>query len=333
MDTPEVSSWLGFIKSGNRNALAKALTLLESTKAKDRRFSHALLKGLRTVDTDSFRIAVTGAPGVGKSSFIDQLGVRIRKEGLKLAVLSIDPSSGLTHGSILGDKTRMLNLVQDPEVFIRPSPAGDFLGGVNPATGDSIRLLEAAGYEIILVETVGIGQSEISVVNLCDLCLYLHLPNAGDDLQAIKKGVLERADFWIIHKADRPDAPEVARTHKDLLIAQSLQEAKKHGYKAKIYLVSSLLSTGIEEIWRGILDFRQHVKANDYLYSNRKRQLVQQFNEKWPREIISMIRYSESFAAFEKETAQKLIEGDIGLEEALDSCRNFIFAGLLNYDK
>ena len=207
------TAWALALRQGDRRALAKAITLTESTRADHRAQADVLLNTVLPATGASLRLGISGVPGVGKSTFIEALGVRLIGEGHRVAVLAVDPSSAVSGGSILGDKTRMERLSVLPQAFIRPSPAAGNLGGVAEKTREAILLCEAAGFDIVVVETVGVGQSEIAVASMTDLFVLLQLPNAGDDLQAIKKGVMEIADLVVVNKADiDADALHCARS-------------------------------------------------------------------------------------------------------------------------
>jgi LAO/AO transport system kinase len=209
-DQAVLESVLAAPSEAQRRAVAKAITLLESTRADHRERADALLTALPQPGRPAFRVGISGVPGVGKSTFIEVLGLHLIQRGERVAVLAVDPSSSVSGGSILGDKTRMERLSVQPAAFVRPSPSGGTLGGVATATREAIRVVEAAGYDVVIVETVGVGQSEAAVAGMTDMFILLQLPNAGDDLQAIKKGVMELADLVVVNKADL-DASAAAR--------------------------------------------------------------------------------------------------------------------------
>src|SRR3982750_1286429 len=209
-----------------RRAVAKAITLLESSRADHRERADAFLTALPAPARDAFRLGVSGVPGVGKSTFIESLGLQPRAPGHRFAVVAVDPSSSVSGGSILGDKTRMERLSVDPAAFVRPSPSGGTLGGVATATREAMRVVEAAGYDVVVVETVGVGQSEAAVAGLPDMFVLLQLPNAGDDLQAIKKGVMELADLVVVNKADLDGG---AATRAVAQVASALQLLARRG--------------------------------------------------------------------------------------------------------
>ena len=264
---------LNNILNGDTVSLSRAITLIESKKNSDRKLANNILKEcLSKNKKTSIRIGITGVPGVGKSTFIEALGTYLSKLEKKVAVLAVDPSSSITRGSILGDKTRMKNLVKDPNVYIRPSPAGNELGGVSNKTRESIILCESAGYEIILIETVGVGQSETSVYEMVDYFLLLKLAGAGDELQGIKRGIIEMADSIIINKSDGDNISAANQAQSEFSLALSLYPVKLSKWKPKVTTCSSINNNGIEEIWKDICDYFKLTKKNGYFLINRNNQ-------------------------------------------------------------
>ena len=239
----------------SRRELAKAITLLESTRADHRAQADELLTDLLPHTGKSFRLGLSGVPGVGKSTFIEALGLHLIGLGHKVAVLTIDPSSTISGGSILGDKTRMEHLSVHPQAYIRPSPSSGTLGGVAEKTREAMLVCEAAGFDVVIVETVGVGQSETAVAGMTDMFVLMQLPNAGDDLQAIKKGVMELADMVVINKADiDPDAAMRAEAQ----ITSSLRILAMHsGQQVEVVQISALKQTGIDAFWKAVLRFKQ----------------------------------------------------------------------------
>jgi len=265
-----------------RRAIAKAITLLESTRPDHRAQGDALLTALLPHTGKAFRLGISGVPGVGKSTFIEALGLYLIRQGLRVAVLAVDPSSSVSGGSILGDKTRMEHLSMDERAYIRPSPSSGTLGGVAEKTRESMLVCEAAGYDVVIVETVGVGQSETAVANMTDMFVLLQLPNAGDDLQAIKKGVMEIADLVAINKAD---IDKNAATRAEAQIASSLRLLSQHGnpehahhdqmqWHPKVVQISALQGQGIDGFWAAVQQYRQLQTANGRLAARREKQAL-----------------------------------------------------------
>ena len=257
------------LKNGNKTALSRAITLIESTASKHQGQAKEILK-LAFGPSNSLRIGITGVPGVGKSTFIEQLGMRLTKAGHRVAVLAVDPSSSISGGSILGDKTRMQELTQSPLAFIRPTPSRLTLGGVARHTRESIILCEAAGYDLILIETVGVGQSETAVHDLCDFFLLLQLAGAGDELQGIKRGIIEMADAIVINKADNEAQLKFARSAQlEYQRALGLFPHKSSGCQPNTMTWSALLNIGIDEIWSMIQEYVALTQSNGYFAQKR----------------------------------------------------------------
>lgn len=244
--------------SGNRRALARAITLTESTRPDHEAQAQALLAEVLPFAGRSVRVGLTGVPGVGKSTFIEALGMDLAEAGHRVAVLAVDPSSARTGGSIMGDKTRMPRLTVHPNAFIRPSPSGGTLGGVARRTRETITLCEAAGYDVILVETVGVGQSETQVAAMTDLFVLLTLPNAGDELQGIKRGIMELADLCVVNKADT-DPKAATRAQTELTAALKLLTPKGAPWRPRALQASALTGAGIREVWEAVGKYRQAV--------------------------------------------------------------------------
>ncbi len=265
-----------------RRAMAKAITLLESTRADHRAQADALLTALLPYTGKAFRLGISGVPGVGKSTFIEALGLYLIGQGHRVAVLAIDPSSSVSGGSILGDKTRMEKLSVHEMAYIRPSPSSGTLGGVAEKTREAMLVCEAAGYDVVIVETVGVGQSETAVAGMTDMFVLLQLPNAGDDLQAIKKGVMELADLVVINKADLD--PQAA-TRAQAQITSSLRLLGLHGnpehahhddklWHPKVIQISALLGQGVDAFWTEVSAFRRLQTANGRLDARRQQQAL-----------------------------------------------------------
>ncbi|MDT0138578.1 methylmalonyl Co-A mutase-associated GTPase MeaB [Acidovorax sp. PRC11] len=263
-----------------RRAMAKAITLLESTRADHRAQGDELLTALLPHTGNAFRLGLSGVPGVGKSTFIEALGLYLIGQGHRVAVLTIDPSSTVSGGSILGDKTRMEQLSVHPQAYIRPSPSSGTLGGVAEKTREAMLVCEAAGYDVVIVETVGVGQSETAVAGMADMFVLMQLPNAGDDLQAIKKGVMEIADLVVINKAD---IDPHAATRAEAQITSSLRLIGQHGnpeharhddtlWHPRVLQISALEGRGVDAFWAAVRDFRRVQGANGRLDARRRRQ-------------------------------------------------------------
>ena len=260
------------IRAGDRKAVARAITLLESTRADHTELGQRVLEQLVPYTGAGVRVGITGPPGVGKSTFIESLGLQLIEQGCRVAVLAVDPSSPVTGGSILGDKTRMERLAQREEAFIRPSPSSGSLGGVAHRTRESMLVVEAAGYDVVLVETVGIGQSEISVASMVDFFCVLLQPGAGDGLQGIKKGVLELADALVVTKADGDQRNLAERTRVDHEQALSLLRPVSPHWRPRVLTVSALNGEGVADVWRTVQEHRQALEAAGELDERRRRQ-------------------------------------------------------------
>ena len=268
------------ILTGDRRALAKAITLVESQRPQDVETAQTLLKALLPHTGNSIRIGITGVPGVGKSTFIEAFGQHVIEQGHRLAVLAVDPSSPVAGGSILGDKTRMEALSREEAAFIRPSPAGRALGGVAFKTRESLLLCEAAGFDIILVETVGVGQSEHQVAGMVDFFLLLMLPGGGDELQGIKKGILELADAIVVNKADGSSESLARTTQQHYRSAMSLLRHDDF-WEPKVMTCSALQRQGIEDIWNMISEYADASRANGAFDEVRAEQ-----NLSWMRQLV-----------------------------------------------
>jgi LAO/AO transport system kinase len=262
------------VREGDRTELSKAITLVESTRADRREQAQQLLLRLLPESGNALRVGVTGVPGVGKSTAIEALGMMLIERGHRLAVLAVDPSSTRTGGSILGDKTRMARLAVHPEAYVRPSPTSGTLGGVTRATRETIVLLEAAGFDVILVETVGVGQSEVAVANMVDTFVFLTLARTGDQLQGIKKGVLELADIVVVNKADGEHAVEAKGAARELTAAIRLIYPRDTLWRPPVLTMSALEGTGLQELWDTVLRHREVLTQAGEFDSKRRQQQV-----------------------------------------------------------
>jgi LAO/AO transport system kinase len=271
----ELDTMLRGIRNRDRATLGRAITMVESSNPDHRQTAQELLTGLLPLTGKARRIGISGVPGVGKSSFIETFGLRLVDEGHRVAVLAVDPSSSVSKGSILGDKTRMDRLAVSDDAFIRPSPTGGSLGGVARKTRESILVCEAAGFDVVLVETVGVGQSEITVAEMVDFFLLLKLTGAGDELQGIKRGILELADLISINKADgeNVEAAERARAAFERALA-ILRPEGDDGWKPRVVTSSGHTGAGLDEIWKIIGEHHKQLSANGELEKRRQRQLL-----------------------------------------------------------
>lgn len=272
------------ILRGDRVLLARAITVIESTLPADGDLAGAILEGILPHTGKSHRVGITGVPGAGKSTFIDALGLHLTRElGQKVAVLSIDPSSPVSGGSILGDKTRMERLSQEPNAFIRPSPSGGHLGGVARRTRETILLCEAAGFENVIVETVGVGQSEVAVRSMTDFFLLLMVPAGGDELQGIKRGIIEMLDGMVINKADGDLKARAERARIEYSNALHLFPASADGWTPRVLTCSSINGEGVAEVWEMVEEHRALLKANGWFKERRRNQALD-----WMRELIRL---------------------------------------------
>ena len=267
------------VVEGSRGHIARAITLVESTKPAHRDQAHRLLQLLAPHTGKAFRVGISGVPGAGKSTFIDAMGVKlITERGHHVAVLAVDPSSSRTGGSILGDRTRMADLANRPESFVRPSPSAGHLGGVARATRESMLVLEAAGYDVVLVETVGVGQSEVAVAGMVDTFLMLQVVRTGDQLQGIKRGILELADVIGITKADGDNEVAARVAARELSIAMKLITSDNEKRRAKVLTCSSYTGAGLDDVWEAVLKHRADLDADGGLA---ERRLAQQRDWMW----------------------------------------------------
>ncbi|MFE1902325.1 methylmalonyl Co-A mutase-associated GTPase MeaB [Streptomyces gardneri] len=270
----DIDTYVKGVREGKRALVARAITLVESTRPAHRVLAQELLTRLLPHSGRARRIGISGVPGVGKSTFIDAFGTMLTGLGHRVAVLAVDPSSTRTGGSILGDKTRMERLAVDPAAFIRPSPSAGTLGGVAKATRESIVVMEAAGYDVILVETVGVGQSETAVANMVDSFLLLSLARTGDQLQGIKKGVLELADVVAVNKADGPHATDARAAARELASALRLMHGREAVWTPPVLSCSARESTGLDEVWERLENHRSILDAAGRLDARRRDQQV-----------------------------------------------------------
>jgi len=313
-----------------RRAIAKSITLLESTRADHRAQADALLTAMLPHTGKAFRLGISGVPGVGKSTFIETLGLYLIQQGLRVAVLAIDPSSSVSGGSILGDKTRMEHLSVHPQAYIRPSPASGTLGGVAEKTREAMLVCEAAAYDVVIVETVGVGQSETAVNGMTDMFVLLQLPNAGDDLQAIKKGVMELADLVVINKAD---IDKNAATRAEAQITSSLRLLGMHGHpdhatqgalwQPRVLQISALLGQGVEAFWQAVSQFREMQTTNGRLAARREKQSLAWMWERIDAGLKLAFRQHPQVQALLPQTLAAVTEGRL---PASTAARNLLAA-------
>jgi LAO/AO transport system kinase len=307
------------IQSGSRDALSRSITLLESSKMSDQALATDVLKGCLEIENNrTIRIGITGVPGVGKSSFIELFGLWLIEQGKQVAILAIDPSSTSNSGSILGDKTRMNELSMRKEAFIRPSPAGTSLGGVARKTRESILLCEAAGFDVVLVETVGVGQSEGMVHSMVDFFLLLMLSGAGDELQGIKRGIMELADLLVVNKADGDNlikAKVAAQMYKSAL---HLFPGKDNRWVADTAISSSFEKPKMDEIWAVIERFEKETKENGHFFLNRRHQNLRWFKDELTYQLSQLAAQNEEAKKHRKELEKEVERGVVSPFEAAD---------------
>ncbi|WP_298393994.1 methylmalonyl Co-A mutase-associated GTPase MeaB [Flavobacterium sp.] len=279
---PSAQELIENILNHDKVALSRAITLVESTNPEHLEKANAIIQGCLPHSNQSIRIGITGVPGVGKSTFIEAFGKHLTSLGRKVAVLAVDPSSSISNGSILGDKTRMEELVKDENAFIRPSASGETLGGVARKTRETIILCEACGFDTIIIETVGVGQSETAVHSMVDFFLLLKISGAGDELQGIKRGIMEMADAIVINKADGDNIAKAKLAKTEFNRALHLFPAKKSGWIPTAATCSSYTKEGIDDVWKTISDYFELVKANHYFEEKRQNQ-----NQFWMLETIN----------------------------------------------
>lgn len=302
---------------GSRIDLARAITLIESTKRADQDEAQELLKQALPHTGKSIRLGISGVPGVGKSTFIETFGYKLCELGYKVAVLAIDPSSSVTGGSVLGDKTRMEKLGSHPNAFIRPSPTSGTLGGVHRKTRETMLLCEAAGYDVILIETVGVGQSETAVRNMVDFFMLLALTGAGDDLQGMKKGIMEITDLIVVHKADGDNLRLAKRTVREYKQILHLLQPATPGWSSTSLAVSSYKNTGHDEVWELILEFKEKMNTSNFWEERRQEQAKSWFHDMIRNHLIESFFSQPEKREKVDELEQSLLSGEVTIAKAV----------------
>jgi len=303
------------VVANSRPLVAKAITLVESSRPQDRERARRLLVALRGHTGRSVRVGISGVPGAGKSTFIDAMGRRLIGMGHKVAVLAVDPSSSRTGGSILGDRTRMGELAAEENVFIRPSPSGGHLGGVARATRESMLVLEAAGYDVVLVETVGVGQSEVAVADMVDTFLLITLARAGDQLQGIKRGILELADVITVNKADGEHEAEARVAARDLASAMRLITSDPHARRPPVLTSSSYTGKGLDDVWQAVLDHRAYLESHGGLAARRNAQQLEWLWSLVEDAILDGVRRSPRVRALRHDIETLVSHGELSALE------------------
>ncbi len=319
VEAPDISALAVQIAAGDRPALARGITLVESRRKDHRQLAAELIETLLPKTGDAIRIGMTGTPGVGKSTLIDAFGCNLTAAGHEVAVLAVDPSSTRTGGSILGDKTRMARLSQDANAFIRPSPTAGTLGGVAAKTREAMLLCEAAGFDVIIVETVGIGQSETTVSGMVDVFVALMLPGAGDELQGLKKGVLEIANIIAVNKAEGGNRERADAAAAEYSAALNILSPHPDGWPVPVLLVSGLANEGLDALWQTINQFRAEHEASGAFSTKRAEQAV-----RWFRALLDLTIEARIFQKDDDQKALKDMEkqvhaGEITPGRAVDS--------------
>ena len=314
-------AYIDGVLNGDRMVLSRAITLVESTLVSDQQLSEEVMEAVLPYTGKSIRVGITGVPGVGKSTFIEQFGTMLVDQGHKLAVLAIDPSSPASGGSILGDKTRMEQLSSDKRAYIRPSPAGTTLGGVSARTREAMLLCEAAGFDVILIETVGVGQSETAVKGMTDFFLLLMLAGAGDELQGIKKGIIEMCDALVINKADGENLEAAKKARREYANALHLFAAKENGWNPQVKICSGLSGHGLDVIWEMVQDFAEKMKFNGFFELNRSAQRVNWMHEHI-RYLLEMKFYTDPVIKQNMgEMMEKIRKGEVS---AISKAKEFV---------
>ncbi|HVV61958.1 MAG TPA: methylmalonyl Co-A mutase-associated GTPase MeaB [Pseudolabrys sp.] len=308
---PDLAGLVRGIRSGDRATLARAITLVESTRADHRKVAHRLLQEVLPQTGKAVRLGITGAPGAGKSTTIDALGSYLTGQGRKVAVLAVDPSSTRTGGSILGDKTRMARLAIDANAFVRPSPTSGTLGGVAAKTRETMLICEAAGYDVVMVETVGIGQSETAVADMTDFFLVLMIPGAGDELQGLKKGIVELADMIAVNKADGDNVDRALVAAADYRAALNILTPPSAAWSPPVVTYSALTGHGIPGLWDQVLSHKQKLAASGDLMRRRREQQVKWMWTMLEERLTARLRSDAAIKAKVKQAEADVAEGKL----------------------
>ena len=312
----DVPALIEGVKSGDRAALARSITLVESRKPAHRALARELLRELAPLSGNSIRLGLSGVPGAGKSTFTDALGVTLIEKGHRVAVLAVDPSSSVSGGSVLGDRTRMGALAELEDAFIRPSPTGLHLGGVARATREAMLLVEAAGYDVVIVETVGVGQSEVAVQGMVDTYLVLMLARSGDQLQGIKKGILELAHVIAVNKADGDNAGEARVTARELSIAMKLVSSQSLDRRVPVLTCSALHKIGLEAVWQAVLDHRAYLEEKYGLSAYRASQQVSWMWSQTEAVLMDSLRGTKKMRSLAHDLEDKVGAGQVTAMDA-----------------
>ena len=315
---PAIEDLYNKILQGDRFALGKAITLVESDKPEHKKSANKLISLCLKNNRPTLRIGVTGPPGVGKSTLLENLGLYIINKGYKPAILAIDPTSKLSGGSILGDKTRMNKLSLSPNAFIRPTPSGKNPGGVANKTKESVILVETAGFNPVFIETVGVGQIETSVRSMTDLFILLIQPGAGDEIQGIKRGIMEMADIIVVNKADGKNIPIAQQTYRQYANAIKLLAKKENGWNTKILMLSALEEKGIKQLWELILEYEQVIKSTGFYDENRKNQNVEWFHQHLFNNLLEIFSSDMELNKKYLDVVRKVKAGTLSYYEAGD---------------
>ena len=321
---PSLDDIAAGVRKGDRVALGRAITLIESTRPEDQTRARALLKTLLPDTGKAIRIGISGVPGAGKSTLIDQFGLNLIAAGHKVAVLAVDPTSSRTGGSILGDKTRMGRLASEANAFIRPSPAGSSLGGVTKTTRETIAIAEAAGYDVVLVETVGVGQSETAVSNMVDVFVVVAIPGAGDELQGIKRGLLELADIIAVNKADSDNVERANRAATEYRAALHILASGNAAWQPAVLTMSARDNTGLDTLWEKIGECRRSLEEAGVLDERRAEQAATWMREIFEQRLLAAFKGGRKAALGYQDIEDQVREGRLSPAEGADALAELV---------